>query len=162
MCNPGNPALMLFIQERSQQRADLDHPENRLHPQEALILGTNMNVCIYALLPIPQGILFWQGLSSEATPQDIHSSNLRKKYEGKENTSCLVLGEASVLYKTLLLLPTTLFPPYLLRKSLTVSTAVLIFILFIIIVSVQDRPIRVRISSPVFPLAFVLWGTEGF
>lgn len=117
MSNPGNPALMLFIQERSQLRADFDHPENRLHPQKALTLGTNTNVRIYAPLPTPHGILFRKGLSSEATSRDIHSSNLRKEYEGKENIRCLLLGEASVLYKTPLLLPTTLLPPYLLRKK---------------------------------------------
>lgn len=56
--------------------------------------------------------------------------------------------------------PPLYFPP---EKSLTFPTAVLIFILFIVVVvGVQDRPIGVRVAGPALPGALLLRGTGAF
>lgn len=53
-------------------------------------------------------------------------------------------------------------PPSLLGASLTFSTAVLALLVVVVVVGVQDGPIGVRVGGPGLPVAFVLWGTEGF
>lgn len=115
-----------------------------------------------SLTLLPCGLIFQKGLSSTPYLQKIHTSNLRKADEGKENIRCLVPDDPFVFSEcTCFCPPWTSLPPSLL-KSLTFSTAVLVLILFIVvIIGVQDRSVRVGVIGLVFPLAFVLWGTEG-
>lgn len=164
MSNPGNSALMLFIQERSWGKGHCWSSREQPLVIRKRWLFVQIQTCRD------------EGLSALHRPPGIHllewpatkSSTLGRTHFSPEKGTWGAREHRIIWFPTRLcssqnelLLPITHFPPCLLEKHLTFSTAILVVILFVVI-CVQDRPVGVGVAGPGLPLAFGLRGTEGF